>query len=114
VGEDAALQIAAELTLDIFRNRPVVVVAVAALGEPGLEVFLDGAIESAEGSGGAANTAQVRCPWSGARPPCLALKPRVPGLRLRAAGTRRRSPLATGTRSRGSRQVGWMQVAVVG
>ena len=47
VGEDAALQVAAELTLDIFRNRTVVVVAVAALGEPGLEVLLDAAIEHA-------------------------------------------------------------------
>ena len=47
VGEDAALQVAAELTLDIFRNRTVVVVAVAALGEPVLEVLLDAAIEHA-------------------------------------------------------------------
>ena len=45
VGEDAALQVAAELTLDISRNRTVVGVAVAALGEPGLEALLDAAIE---------------------------------------------------------------------
>ena len=43
MGADAALPVAAELTLDIFRNRTVVVVAVAALGEPSIEAFPDGA-----------------------------------------------------------------------
>jgi len=45
VGEDAALQVAAKLALHMFRHRPVVVVALAAVGEPGLEVLLDAAIE---------------------------------------------------------------------
>ena len=47
VGEDAALQIAAKLPLHIFRHRPQVIVNVAALGEPGLEVLLDAAVEHA-------------------------------------------------------------------
>ena len=42
VGEDAALQITPELPLHILRYRPIVIVAVAAVGEPGLEMFLDG------------------------------------------------------------------------
>jgi hypothetical protein len=47
MGEDAAVEIAAELPLHMLRHRPLVIVAVAALGEPGLEVFLDAAIEHA-------------------------------------------------------------------
>ena len=42
-GEDAAVEVAAELPLHIFRHRPVVVVTVAASGEPGLEVLVDAA-----------------------------------------------------------------------
>jgi len=45
VGEDAALEITAELPFHMFRHRPLIVVAVAALGEPGLEVLPDAAIE---------------------------------------------------------------------
>jgi len=44
-GEDAVFQVTAELPLHIRRHRPRVIVTVAALGEPGLEVFLDAAIE---------------------------------------------------------------------
>ena len=47
MGEDAAVEVAAELALHVWRHRPGVIVAVAALGEPGLEVFLDAAIERA-------------------------------------------------------------------
>ena len=47
VGEDAAVQIAAKLPLHVRRHRPVVVVALATLSEPGLEVLLDAAIEHA-------------------------------------------------------------------
>jgi transposase len=44
--EDAALQIAAKLPLHVRRHRPLVVVALAAVGEPGLEVLLDAAIDA--------------------------------------------------------------------
>jgi len=43
--EDAELEIAAIFALGVRRYRPVVVVTVAASGEPGLEVLLDAAIE---------------------------------------------------------------------
>jgi len=45
--EDATIEVAAKLTLHIFRHRPLVIVTVAALGESGLEVLLDAAIEHA-------------------------------------------------------------------
>ena len=38
-GEDAAVEVAAKLPLHVRRHRLVVVVTVAALGEPGLEVL---------------------------------------------------------------------------
>ena len=47
MGKDAAVEVAAELPLHLFRHRPLVIVTVAALGEPGLEVLLDAAIEHA-------------------------------------------------------------------
>jgi hypothetical protein len=47
IGGDAAVEVAAKLTLYMFRHRPLVIVNVAALGEPGLEVLLDAAIEHA-------------------------------------------------------------------
>ena len=40
VGEDAALEVTAELPLDMGRNRPVVIMAFEVMGEPGREVFL--------------------------------------------------------------------------
>ena len=46
-GEDAAVEVAAKLTFHIFRHRPLVIVNVAAVGEPGLEVLLDAAVEHA-------------------------------------------------------------------
>ena len=46
-GEDAAVEVAAKLPLHISRYRPQVIVTVAALGEPGLEVLLDAAVEHA-------------------------------------------------------------------
>ena len=46
----------------ILRHGSLVVVTVAALGEPGLEVFLDTAIEQAE-SGGAAEPGNLCSPW---------------------------------------------------
>jgi hypothetical protein len=42
LGEDAAVEVAAELPLHVWRHWAVVVVSVAAVGEPGLEVSLDG------------------------------------------------------------------------
>jgi len=42
-GEDAALQVAAELAFHVLRHRPVVV-APARLDEPGLEVLLGGSL----------------------------------------------------------------------
>jgi hypothetical protein len=49
--EDAAVEVAAKLALHMLRHRPLVIVAVAAVGEPGLEVFLDAAIEHALAAG---------------------------------------------------------------
>jgi hypothetical protein len=62
--------VAAEFALDIFRNRTVVIVAVAALGEPGLEVLLDAAIEHA-----LARTARPVPRWSAVPGPALDLHP---------------------------------------
>ena len=76
--EDSAFQVTAELPLHIFRHRPLIIVTVAALGEPGLEVLLDAAIEHAF-----ARTARPiprRCAVGGpalgphARPLCAALR----------------------------------------
>lgn len=47
VGGDAALQVAAERPLHTGRHRPAVVVTVALVGEPGLEVLPDVTIERA-------------------------------------------------------------------
>ena len=78
VCEDSAFQVMAELPLHTFRHRPLVIVIVAALGEPGLEVLLDAAIEHA-----LARTARPiprRCAVGGpalgphARPLCAALR----------------------------------------
>jgi len=44
-GEDATIEVAAKLALHILRDRSVVIVALAAVGEPGLDVFLDPAIK---------------------------------------------------------------------
>jgi len=46
VGKDAAFQIMAEIPLHMFRNRPLLVVAVAASGQPGLEMLPDAATRS--------------------------------------------------------------------
>jgi hypothetical protein len=46
-GEDAAVEVAAELPLHMRRRRPGVIVALATVGEPGLEVLLDAATEHA-------------------------------------------------------------------
>jgi len=100
-GEDATIEVAAKLTLHMFRHRPVVVVTVAALGEPGLEVLLDAAIAHA-----LARTARPiprRCARSGPEVDlhtCLPL-PRVAALGLRVGGTVWRALLATRTKSRG-------------
>ena len=78
VGEDAAVEIAAELPLHVRRHRPVVVMTVAALGEPGLEVLLDAAIEHAPAR--SARPILRRCAVRGpaldphARPLCAALR----------------------------------------
>ena len=45
--KDSAFQVAAELPLHIGRQRPAVIVTVAALDEPGREVLLDAALEHA-------------------------------------------------------------------
>ena len=101
VGQEAALQVTAELALHILRHRFVVIMAFAALGEPGLEVFLDAAIEHA-----LARTARPiprRCARSGPEVDlhtCLPL-PRVAALGLRVGGTVWRALLATRTKSRG-------------
>jgi hypothetical protein len=47
MGQDAALQIATELPVHMRRHRPVVIVALATVGERGLRVSLDAAIEHA-------------------------------------------------------------------
>ena len=43
-GEDATIEVAAKLPLHMFRHRPLVIAAPAAVGEPSLEVLPDGAI----------------------------------------------------------------------
>lgn len=47
MGADAAVEITAEFALDVCRHRRIVRVALAVVGEPGLEVRLDGALKHA-------------------------------------------------------------------
>jgi len=68
--EDAALQ-SDETPLNVLMYRHLVV-ALAALGEPGIKVLLNAAIEHGSGSIDAADTASVRCPWLGTRFPMAA------------------------------------------
>jgi len=85
----------AELPLHVRWHRPIVVVAVAALGEPGREVLLDAAIEQALAR--AARLVPPRCAF----PPARAVHacPLVERGGSRVGGRWCRRPLAAGIRS---------------
>jgi hypothetical protein len=98
VGEDAALEVAAELALHLWRHHPVVMVSVAALGEPGLEVFLDAAIVHAF----ARATRPVAPGYTFPGPePAVHAFARVEREGSSVGGDGRRWPLAAGTTSCG-------------
>lgn len=98
VGKGSALQVTTELPLDIGRHRPGVVVTVAALGKPGLEVLLDATIEHALWR--ATRLVPPRCALPG---PARAVHacPLVERGGSSVGGTRGRRLLAAGIRSCG-------------